>query len=197
MYASRFTQLIVGLFALIGIAALVYLSVRLGNIGIFPTPGYTLYANFDNVSGLKAGDQIQLAGVPIGKVRTISIQDNRAHVGMRINADVKIDTDASAAIKTSGIIGDKYIAVALGPGEHNLTNGGSFKPGNTESAFILEDAIGQLINNSSGGGSKSSESTSGGGQVSASGNPSAGINEASNSQAGNCNCTNQQSSKRK
>jgi phospholipid/cholesterol/gamma-HCH transport system substrate-binding protein len=198
MYASRFTQMVVGLFALLGIAALVYLSVRLGNVGIFPTPGYTLYANFDNVSGLKAGDQVQLAGVPIGKVQSISIKDNRAHVGMRINAGIQIDTDAIAAIKTSGIIGDKYVAVALGPGEHDLANGGSFKPGNTQSAFILEDAIGQLINssNSGGGGSKSSGSASDGGQTSASGNPFPSASEASNSEAGNCNCMNKGSDKR-
>ncbi|MBV8358655.1 MAG: outer membrane lipid asymmetry maintenance protein MlaD, partial [Deltaproteobacteria bacterium] len=143
MYASRFTQLIVGLFALLGIAALVYLSVRLGNISIFPTPGYTLYANFDNISGLKTGDQVQLAGVPIGKVMSISIQANRAHVGMRIDVNIQIDTEAIAAIKTSGIIGDKYVSVALGPSEHNLTDGGTIRQ--TESAFVLEDAIGQLI----------------------------------------------------
>jgi phospholipid/cholesterol/gamma-HCH transport system substrate-binding protein len=195
MYASRFTQLVVGLFALLGIAALVYLSVRLGNIGIFPTPGYTLYANFDNVSGLKAGDQVQLAGVPIGKVQSISIQDNRAHVGMRINAGVDIDTDAIAAIKTSGIIGDKFVSVALGPGERNLTNGGTIRQ--TQSAFVLEDAIGQLINNSSssGGGAKSSESASGGSQA-AGGNPFPSIGDASNSKAGNCNCMNNQRSKK-
>jgi phospholipid/cholesterol/gamma-HCH transport system substrate-binding protein len=199
MYASRFTKLIVGLFALLGIAALAYLSVRLGNIGIFPTPGYTLYANFDNVSGLKAGDQVQLAGVPIGKVLSISIQDNRAHVGMRINTDIQIDTDASVAIKTSGIIGDKYVSVSLGPGEHNLASGGSFKPGHTQSAFILEDAIGQLINSSSsnGGGSKSGGSTSCGGQATADGNPSPSINETSISKDGHCNCMNNQSIKRK
>jgi phospholipid/cholesterol/gamma-HCH transport system substrate-binding protein len=159
MYASRFTQLIVGLFALLGIGALIYLSVRLGNIGIFPTPGYTLYANFDNISGLKSGDQVQLAGVPIGKVQSISLKDNRAHVGMRINNNVEIDTDAIASIKTSGIIGDKYVSVALGPGEHNLSSGGTIKQ--TQSAFILEDAIGQLINSSGGGGSKSGASPSG------------------------------------
>jgi len=199
MYASRFTQLIVGLFALLGIGALGYLSVRLGKISIFPTPGYTLYANFDNVSGLKTGDQVQLAGVPIGKVQSISIQDNRAHIGMRINTGIQIDTDAIAAIKTSGIIGDKYVSVALGSGEHNLANDGSFKPGNTQSAFVLEDAIGQLINSSSssGGGSKSSGSTSGGGQVAADGDRLPRINEAANSKAGSCNCMNNQSSKRK
>lgn len=199
MYASRFTQLIVGLFTLLGIAALGYLSVRLGHISIFPSPGYTLYANFDNISGLKTGDQVQLAGVPIGKVQSISLQDNRAHVGMRINAGIQIDSDAIAAIKTSGIIGDKYVSVALGPGEHNIANDGSFKPGNTQSAFVLEDAIGQLINssNSGGSGSKSSGNTSGGGQAAAGGNPFPSIDEASNSKVGNCNCTNNQSSKRK
>ncbi len=198
MYASRFTQLIVGVFALLGIAAMIYLSVRLGNIGIFPTPGYTVYANFDNISGLKAGDQVQLAGVPIGKVQSISLQDNRAHVGLRINTDVQLDTDAIAAIKTSGIIGDKYVSIALGPGEHNLANGSSFKPGNTQSAFVLEDAIGQLINSSSsGGGSKSSAATSSGGKAAAGGNPFPSINEASNSHAGNCNCMNKQGNKRK
>ncbi len=197
MYASRFTQLLVGLFALLGIAALVYLSVRLGNVGIFPTPGYTLYANFDNISGLKTGDQVQLAGVPIGKVQSISLQDNRAHVGMRINTGIKIDTDAIAAIKTSGIIGDKYVSVALGPSEGNLANGGTIRQ--TQSAFVLEDAIGQLINNSSssGGGSKSSDSNSDGGQTAAGGNPFPSIGAPSNSKPGNCNCRNNQSSKKR
>src|SRR5215469_5997150 len=189
MYASRFTQFIVGLFALVGIAALVYLSVRLGNVAIFPIPGYTLYANFDNISGLKTGDQVQLAGVPIGKVKSISLQENRAHIGMRINTGIQIDTDAIAAVKTSGIIGDKYVSIALGPGEHNLTNGGTLRQ--TQSAFVLEDAIGQLINSSSssGGSSKSNESTSSGSQPAA-GNPLPSTNEASNSKAGNCNCMN-------
>ena len=188
MYASRLTQLIVGVFALLGIAALIYLSVSLGNISIFPKPGYTVYANFDNISGLKTGDLIELAGVPIGKVQSISLQDNRAHVGLHINAGVQIDTDAIAAIKTSGIIGDKYVSVALGAGEHDLANGGSFKPGNTQSAFVLEDAIGQLINGSNSG----SGSAKSGGQAAAESTP--GINEASNSQAGNCNCPNRQTS---
>ena len=196
MYASRFTQFIVGLFALLGIAALVYLSVRLGNIGIVPTPGYTLYANFDNISGLKSGDQVQLAGVPIGKVQSISLQDNRAHIAMRINSGVQIDTEAIAAIKTSGIIGDRYVSIALGPSEHNLTNGGTIRQ--TESAFVLEDAIGQLINSSGSGGSKSSVGGgSGGNEAMAGGNSSSGIDQRSGSKAGNCNCMNDQSDKKK
>jgi phospholipid/cholesterol/gamma-HCH transport system substrate-binding protein len=192
MYASRFTQFIVGIFALLGIAALVYLSVRLGNIGLFPRPGYTLYANFDNISGLKTGDQVQLAGVLVGKVQSISLQDNRAHVGLRINNGVEIDTDAIAAIKTSGIIGDKYVSIALGAGEQSLTSGGTIRQ--TQSAFILEDAIGQLINNS-GASSKPSESNSASNEAGGGTNPSPSIEKGTTAKAGNCNCLNQGSQK--
>lgn len=167
MYASRTTKLIVGLFALIGIAALVYLSVRLGNVSVFPPPGYTLYANFDNISGLKTGDQVQLAGVPVGKVAQISLKDYRAHVGMRINQGVEVDDDAIAAIQTSGIIGDKYVSIQLGPGDKTLKNGDTIR--HTQSAFILEQAIGQLINNS---GSSSSSSGQNNGSSAASSMPS-------------------------
>src|SRR5271155_5899604 len=108
MYASRTTQFIVGVFAILGIAALGILSISLGKISLFPTPGYTLYASFDNISGLKTGDEVQLAGVQVGKVVNIGIKDYRAQIAMRIDEGVKIDDEAIAAIKTSGIIGDKY-----------------------------------------------------------------------------------------
>jgi phospholipid/cholesterol/gamma-HCH transport system substrate-binding protein len=146
MYASRTTQFIVGIFAILGIAALAILSLSLGKISLFPPPGYTLYASFDNISGLKVGDQVQLAGVQVGKVVDIRIKENRALVVLRINDGVKIDEQAIAAIKTSGIIGDKYVSIQLGPGDHDLADGGTIQE--TQSAFVLEDAIAQLINNS-------------------------------------------------
>jgi phospholipid/cholesterol/gamma-HCH transport system substrate-binding protein len=146
MYASRTTQIIVGIFAILGIAALAILSLSLGKISLFPTPGYTLYASFDNISGLKTGDQVQLDGVQIGKVTHIGLKDMRARVAMRIDEGVQIDNEAIAAIKTSGIIGDKYVSIALGPSEHILKDGDTLRQ--TESAFVLEDAIGQLINSS-------------------------------------------------
>jgi phospholipid/cholesterol/gamma-HCH transport system substrate-binding protein len=186
MYASRFTQFMVGIFALAGIAALVYLSVRLGNISLFPVPGYTLYANFDNIAGLKTGDPVELSGVNIGKVQTISLLDNRAHIGLRIDHGIGVDTDAIASIKTSGIIGDKYVSIALGAGEHDLTNGGTIRQ--TQSAFVLEDAIGQLINNSGSGSSNSSTSSSEKNGQAASANPFPSIGQSTNSGTGNCNC---------
>ena len=146
MYATRTTQLIVGIFALLGIAALAILSLSLGKISLLPTPGYTLYASFDNISGLKTGDQVQLDGVQIGKVVHIGLKDMRARVALRVDEGVEIDSEAIAAIKTSGIIGDKYVSIALGPSERMLKNGDTIRQ--TESAFVLEDAIGQLINSS-------------------------------------------------
>ena len=154
MYATRTTQFIVGIFAILGIVALAILSLSLGKISLFPPPGYTLYARFDNISGLKVGDQVQLAGVQIGKVVDIGIKENQALVVMRIDEGVKIDDQAIAAIKTSGIIGDKYVSIQLGPGDHDLADDGVITQ--TQSAFVLEDAIAQLINNSgSSGGSNS------------------------------------------
>jgi phospholipid/cholesterol/gamma-HCH transport system substrate-binding protein len=163
MYASRTTQFIVGIFGIAGIVALVYLSVRLGRVEIFPAPGYTLYANFDNISGLKSGDMVQIAGVDVGKVGAISLSDNRAHVALRINPGVEIDDEAFAAIKSSGIIGDKFIAIALGPGDRTLANGNVIR--HTQSSVVLEDLIGQLINNagpSSSSGSTGDKKASGG-----------------------------------
>jgi phospholipid/cholesterol/gamma-HCH transport system substrate-binding protein len=163
MYASWTTKLVVGIFAIAGIAALIILSLRLGKIELFSNNGYIVYANFDNISGLKTGDQVEIAGVNVGKVVSIGLKDYRARVAMRINKGVQIDTDAIASIKTSGIIGDKYVSVSLGAGEHDLGNGGVIR--RTQSAFVLEDAIGQLINGNTGsssGGGKSGGSASGG-----------------------------------
>lgn len=149
MYASRTTQFIVGLFGVLGIAALAVLSLKLGRLPLFPSPSYTLYANFDNVSGLKDGDAVQIAGVKVGKVIAIGLKGERAHVALSVNNGVQVDDDAIAAIKTSGIIGDKYVSISLGAGEKILKEGNTIR--HTESAFVLEDAIGQLINGTGGG----------------------------------------------
>jgi phospholipid/cholesterol/gamma-HCH transport system substrate-binding protein len=157
MYASRTTQLIVGIFALLGIAALAFLSLSLGQLELLPAPGYTLFANFDTIAGLKAGDQVEIAGVKVGKVTAAVLKDDRAHVTLRINQGVAIDDEAFAAIKSSGLIGDKFVSIALGPGDHTLGDQGVIR--HTQSAVVLEDLIGQLINSGGSGGG----STTGGG----------------------------------
>ena len=145
MYASRTTQFIVGLFALLGIVALAVLSFKLGSISILPAPSYQLYANFDNIGGLKPGDEVDIAGVQIGKVLSETLVGNQAHVSMEIKDGVQIDDEAIASIRSSGIIGGKYVSIQLGPSEKMLANGGRIIQ--TESAFSIENAVGQLINN--------------------------------------------------
>ncbi len=164
MYASRTTQFIVGIFGLLGILALVILSFRLGQISIIPPPGYTLYASFDNIAGLKPGDEVEIAGVHVGRVQSIELKDERARLALRIDDGVAVDNDAIASILTSGLIGSKYVSIAPGPGEKTLVNGDTIRQ--TQSAFVIENAIGQLINNagsSSGKDSGGSGASSGGG----------------------------------
>jgi phospholipid/cholesterol/gamma-HCH transport system substrate-binding protein len=164
MYASRTTQFIVGIFGLVGIAALSVLAFTLGRIPLVAAPHYMLYAMFDNVSGLKVNDAIQIAGVKVGKVSSIALsqKNERARVALQVNDGIMIDEDAIASIKTSGIIGDKYVSISIGGGDP-LKDGGMII--HTESSFVLEDAIGQLIN---GSGSKGS---SGGGESSPAASP--------------------------
>jgi phospholipid/cholesterol/gamma-HCH transport system substrate-binding protein len=159
MYASRTTQFMVGIFALAGLAALAFLSFRLGKLELFAPPSYTIYANFDNISGLKTGDSVEIAGVAVGKVISITLNGERAKVAMRIDRGVKIDDDAIAAIRTRGLIGDKYVALSPGSGEY-LANGGVIRQ--TESAVVFEDVIGQFINNMGSGGGKKQSSDKGG-----------------------------------
>jgi len=157
MYASRTTQFIVGIFGLVGIAALSVLAFTLGRIPLVAAPHYTLYAMFDNVSGLKVNDAIQIAGVKVGKVGTITLsqKNERARVTFQLLDGIMVDEDAIASIKTSGIIGDKYVAISIGGGDP-LKDGGTIT--HTESSFVLEDVIGNLVSGS--GSSKSSPSAS-------------------------------------
>jgi len=157
MYASRTTQFIVGIFALLGIAALIILSVSLGKVELVAPPGYTLYANFDNIAGLKKGDEVELAGVQIGKVTSISLRNDRARVAMRLNDGVQVDNEAIAGVKSAGLLGDKYVSIALGPGERTLKDGQTIRE--TQSSFVLEDAIGQFISNATSGKNSSSKDT--------------------------------------
>ncbi|MGC1256316.1 MAG: MlaD family protein, partial [Candidatus Acidiferrales bacterium] len=90
-------------------------------------PGYTIHADFEDISGLKIGDPVEIAGVPVGKVTAISLRDDHADVSMHLNKGVEIDSDAIAAIKTNGIIGDKYVSIAPGAGDRMLKNGDSLR----------------------------------------------------------------------
>ena len=120
-----------------------FLSIRLGRLDLFAPPGYTLYALFDNITGLKARDRVEIAGVKVGKVSALSLHDRHPQVSMQLDKGVEVYEDATAAIKTTGIIGDKYVAITPGSGGNKLKNGDTIR--HTKPAFVLEDAIRQLI----------------------------------------------------
>jgi phospholipid/cholesterol/gamma-HCH transport system substrate-binding protein len=175
MDASRTTQFIAGILGLIGIAGLSVLAFTVGRIPLAAPPSYRLYAMFDDVSGLKVNDAVQIAGVKVGKVAaiTLSQKNERARVTLQIDKDVMVDDEAIASIKTSGIIGDKYVSISLGGGEP-LKDGGVIT--HTESSFVLEDAIRQLVG---GNGGKSAGGDNN--QSSPTASPTPGDHKSSNS----------------
>ena len=99
----------VGLFLVLGVLALGYLSIRLGRVSFLGGTGYLVTADFPSVGGLKAGSGVEIAGVLIGRVETIGLADYQARVVLRLNSGVKLQDDSIASIKTKGLIGEKYI----------------------------------------------------------------------------------------
>lgn len=104
----------VGVFVVIGILILGYMSMKVGKLPFKTKGGYDLQVQFDSVSGLKEDVPVEIAGVEIGRVRKISLKDNKALVTLAINPDVKLTRDVTAAIRTKGILGDKYIELIPG-----------------------------------------------------------------------------------
>lgn len=138
-------DMIVGFFVLAGFLAFVYMSLQLGEFSVFSMEKtYTVQANFANISGLKRGAIVEMAGVNVGKVSKISLGENdQAQVQLQINNGVKITDDAIASIKTQGIIGDKYIKISQGGSQDLLADGGVITE--TESAVDLEELVSKYV----------------------------------------------------
>jgi len=139
------TEFVVGLFMLAGFLAFAYLSSQMGEFSVFSLErNYTLTAEFDNVSGLKVGATIEIAGVNVGKVSDIRLGEHGlARVTLLINQEVKISDDAIASIRTQGLIGDKYIKIIQGADEEMLADGGEIF--DTESAIDFEELVSKYI----------------------------------------------------
>lgn len=136
-------EVVVGLFLLVGIFALAYISVRLGKMQVFGWGGYTVYANFPTVGGLKEGATVEIAGVEIGRVGDISLVNYRARVTMWVNSDVKLQEDTIASIKTKGLIGEKYVLLSPGGSDEIITPGGRIRE--TEAPLDFEELIGSVV----------------------------------------------------
>ena len=117
-------ETVVGIFVLIGLAVIAYMTVKLGHVSLGGGT-YSLYAKFTTVSGLRAGGSVDMYGIEIGKVEKLSWdQENaKAIVKLSINNDVKIYGDAIASIKTEGLIGDRYVSIDPGGAEERLAPG--------------------------------------------------------------------------
>lgn len=134
-------EIVVGLFLVMGFAAFGWLALQLGEISwLTGAKTYPLNAEFTNISGVKAGADVQIAGVTVGKVRELSLSaDNRAVVKLQVDRGVKIPVDSMASVKSQGIIGDKLIQITLGGDEKLYTAGETIV--DTESSVDLESLI--------------------------------------------------------
>ncbi len=137
-------ELYVGVFVLLGIAAIVYLTVKLGAGAMIGGDTYLVEARFTNAGGLNAGSSVLVAGVPVGRVEGIRVDntDYSAMVTLRVQTSLKLPTDTMASIKTTGLIGDKYVALAPGADETYLNSGARITM--TESSVDLESLIGKM-----------------------------------------------------
>jgi phospholipid/cholesterol/gamma-HCH transport system substrate-binding protein len=146
MTRSPLRDFLVGCFVLAGLGALAYLSISVGGLSYAGPGGLTLYARFDETGGLKARAPVVIAGVKVGQVERVTLDQNgRAMVQLDLDKSLKVPTDTTASIVTAGILGDRFISLQLGGEEQYL------KPGDeisfTESAVLLERLIGKLIHN--------------------------------------------------
>ena len=134
-------ETIVGLFVVIGLACIVYMTVNLGKVGFFGDNTYTLTAPFGNVTGLRVGNPINMIGLEIGRVGSFTLDQEKGlvMVELKINKGIEVFDDAIASIKTEGLIGDKFISVDPGGGGDLLANGDTIT--DTESPTSIMDMI--------------------------------------------------------
>ena len=147
------TEMIVGLFVLIGIACLGYLAIKLGKLEVFGASGYTVYADFPSVAGLKVGDPVEIAGVKIGRVDSMGLTEDRARLVLRLNDGVKLQEDVIASVRARGLIGDKFVLITPGASDKIIAPGGKIRE--TDSPPDIPDLIGKIV-----GGDLTSKGTS-------------------------------------
>lgn len=137
-------EFIVGLFLLAGVGAILYLSVVVSGVSGFGSDGYRLMAMFENSSGLKKGAVIEIAGVKIGQVESISLEpeSQESKVWLIINQNVEIQDDAIASIRTAGIIGDKFVKISVGGGDL-LSDGDEIIE--TEPSISIEELVSKYM----------------------------------------------------
>jgi phospholipid/cholesterol/gamma-HCH transport system substrate-binding protein len=136
----------VGIFVMMGIGAILFLALKVGNlVSVGSPPGYRLEASFDNIGGLKLRAPVKAAGVVVGRVESIRFDPKiyQAVVTMKIDDGNEFTADTIASILTSGLLGEVYVGLDAGGDTKMLGNGGAIKK--TQSAVVLEKLIGQFL----------------------------------------------------
>ena len=136
-------EIYVGLFILAGILCLGYLSVKLARLELIGTEEYEIYAVFDDIGGLKKGASVMIAGVVVGKVTSVNMENYEARVVMALPTRVKIQEDAIASVKTKGMIGEKYISIIPGGSDLFIKPGGRLTE--TQSSIDVEELISSYV----------------------------------------------------
>lgn len=136
-------ETVVGVFVILGLAAVGYMVVKLGNVSFLGEDSYPLYAEFNSVSGLRVDNPVEVFGMEVGRVAGFRMDQGgqMVVVELRIRKDIKVHDDAIAAIKTAGLIGDKYVSIDPGGADEVL------KPGDTiidtQSPIDIGEVIGK------------------------------------------------------
>jgi phospholipid/cholesterol/gamma-HCH transport system substrate-binding protein len=139
-------DLAVGIFVLVGLAALAWLSVQVGGATLGGPGGLRLEATFDEIGGLTPRAPVVISGVKVGRVERIGLDDDlRARVVLEVDQSLELPIDTSASIRTSGLLGDQFIALAPGAEDQLLADGEEISF--TESALSLEKLVGTLVHN--------------------------------------------------
>lgn len=137
------TELAVGLFVLAGILCLGYLAIKLGKMEVVGAKGYELHAIFSNSGGVKEGSSIVIAGVEVGRVKSITLENYQAKITLTLPRGIQIQEDAIASIKTKGLVGEKYIEIIPGGSEKFLSPGERIRE--TQPSVDLEELISKLV----------------------------------------------------
>ena len=152
---KKYTQeTVVGIFVVVGLLAIAYMTVKLGNVGFLGENSYSLYAKFNKVTGLRVGNPVNMFGLEIGRVESFKMdQENQVVVvDFKIDKDIQIYDDAIASIKTEGLIGDKFVSIDPGGGGDLLKNGDVIT--DTESPTDIMDLVSKYAFGDVGSGEK-------------------------------------------
>ena len=136
-------EIAVGLFILAGVASLSYMSISLGKVQFFGGSGYDVQAVFSNSGGLKEGASVVIAGVEVGRVKSVVLDDYQALIILNLEKELELQEDSIASIKTRGLIGEKYIEITPGGADEIIKSGGKIRE--TQPAVDLEQLISKFV----------------------------------------------------